>query len=190
MDCIKTPKSPASLIKAIEATPNPNSYKITLAIPILPDDMWESDSPESDCVLACEIFAAAKIARVFIHENLIVVTKHQDQDWNSIVDGVQIAINSFFEKQIPVFKSEARPDTDSDYLELIREIIRDYIQPAVVSDGGFVRFHSFQNGTVYISMHGACSSCPSSEITLKGYIERILKFRIPEIVAVELVSTT
>jgi Fe-S cluster biogenesis protein NfuA len=188
MDCVPKPKQVPSLIKSIEPTPNTNSYKISLAIQILPNDMWESDSKESDCLLASEIFAKTKVARIFIHDNLIVVTKHDEQTWDELVDSVQQTIHNFFSTQMPVFKKSEQNQLDGDYLELIREVIRDYIQPAVVSDGGFVRLHGFEDGVVKISMHGACSNCPSSEQTLRGYIQRILQFRVPDIISVELVT--
>ena len=57
----------------------------------------------------------------------------------------------------------------------------EYIKPAVEQDGGAIKFESFNNGTVKVSLQGACSGCPSSMITLKSGIEKLLKRFIPEV---------
>jgi Fe-S cluster biogenesis protein NfuA len=36
-------------------------------------------------------------------------------------------------------------------------------------------------GIVEVSLHGACSSCPSSTATLKGGVERMVRQEVPEI---------
>jgi Fe-S cluster biogenesis protein NfuA len=158
---------------------------------ILPDDMWECSSAEGAATswLAESIWQAVELAKIFLHDNMVVVTKKQDQEWTELVPKVEEAIKSFLLGQKPLFKTDTK-DKESmqdEYAELIQEVIRDYIQPAVASDGGLVRFASFENGIVKISMHGACEGCPSSEQTLRDGIERIIKFRVPEVIGVELV---
>ena len=39
-----------------------------------------------------------------------------------------------------------------------------------------------------VTLQGACSSCPSSIVTLKSGIENMMQFYIPEVVAVEQVN--
>ena len=63
----------------------------------------------------------------------------------------------------------------------IIEILDEYIKPAVEQDGGAIQFESFEKGTVKVSLQGACSGCPSSMITLKSGIEKLLKRFIPEV---------
>ena len=63
----------------------------------------------------------------------------------------------------------------------IIEILDEYIKPAVEQDGGAIQFESFNKGVVKVSLQGACSGCPSSMITLKGGIEKLLKRFIPEV---------
>ena len=40
-------------------------------------------------------------------------------------------------------------------------------------------------GVVFLSLHGSCSGCPSSTMTLKAGIENMLKHYVPEVVKVE-----
>jgi len=66
-------------------------------------------------------------------------------------------------------------------------LIETRVRPAVAQDGGDIIFKDFQNGIVYVELHGSCSGCPSSTITLKSGIENMLKHYIPEIISVEAV---
>ena len=52
-------------------------------------------------------------------------------------------------------------------------------------DGGDITFRGFREGTVFLSMKGACSGCPSSTATLKNGIENLLATIVPEVQAVE-----
>ena len=63
----------------------------------------------------------------------------------------------------------------------------DMIRPAIEMDGGNVEIAEIADGIVYVHMQGACGSCPSSTMTLKAGIERILTEQIPEIKSVQAV---
>ena len=64
----------------------------------------------------------------------------------------------------------------------IVEILDEYVKPAVESDGGNIRFISYEEGKVSVLLQGACSGCPSSTVTLKQGIENILKKMLPSLV--------
>ncbi len=55
------------------------------------------------------------------------------------------------------------------------------IRPSLEADGGNVELVEVNNGTVKVSLTGACAGCPMSTMTLKMGIEKILKEEIPEI---------
>ncbi len=61
----------------------------------------------------------------------------------------------------------------------------DYIRPAIQMDGGDIVLLGVEDGVVNLQMVGACGGCPLSMMTLKAGIERILKDRVPGVVAVE-----
>ena len=62
----------------------------------------------------------------------------------------------------------------------------DEIRPALQFDGGDAELVDFSEdtGVVQLRMHGACSGCGMSTLTLQAGIERILKERVPEVRAV------
>lgn len=43
----------------------------------------------------------------------------------------------------------------------------------------------YEDGIVKLKMQGACSSCPSSVVTLKNGVQNMLQFYIPEVLGVE-----
>ena len=62
----------------------------------------------------------------------------------------------------------------------------DEIRPALQFDGGDAELvdWSEDTGVVQLRMHGACSGCGMSTVTLQAGIERILRERVPEVRAV------
>jgi len=63
----------------------------------------------------------------------------------------------------------------------IKELLENYVKPAVEMDGGAISFKSYQNGIVSLVLKGSCSGCPSSMVTLKSGIEGMMKRMIPEV---------
>ena len=79
----------------------------------------------------------------------------------------------------------ASSEEDSEIVVQIKEILDTRVRPAVAQDGGDIVFHDFDDGVVYLEMHGSCSGCPSSTATLKMGIENLLKHYVPEVVEVQ-----
>ncbi len=64
------------------------------------------------------------------------------------------------------------------------------IRPALQSDGGDINLVDVdeETGVVQVQLVGACGSCPSSTMTLKAGVERIMRDRVEgvtEVVAIE-----
>jgi Fe-S cluster biogenesis protein NfuA len=76
---------------------------------------------------------------------------------------------------------------DADIVDQIQELIATRIRPAVNGDGGDIIYRGFDQGKVYLTMQGACASCPSSTATLKNGIEQLLKYYVPEVTEVRAV---
>ena len=58
----------------------------------------------------------------------------------------------------------------------VQEIVNviEKIRPYMQRDGGDVEFLSFEDGIVYVNMHGACTDCLMLDDTLKLGIEAML----------------
>ena len=60
------------------------------------------------------------------------------------------------------------------------------VRPHLQRDGGDVELVDVtSDNIVNVRLRGACGTCPGAIMTLKGGIERLMKERIPEVVAVE-----
>ena len=70
---------------------------------------------------------------------------------------------------------------DGDVVKRIKELLENYVKPAVEMDGGAIQFKSYNNGIVNLMLQGSCSGCPSSMVTLKAGIEGMMKRMIPEV---------
>ena len=69
--------------------------------------------------------------------------------------------------------------------ERVQKVL-DEIRPFLQRDGGDVELVDVTaDNVVQVRLQGACGSCPGATMTLKSGIERTMKQRIPEIVAVE-----
>jgi len=65
----------------------------------------------------------------------------------------------------------------------------DEIRPMLKNDGGNVQLVDVNSdGVVLVRLQGACSGCPSSTMTLKQGIERVVMERVPGVKAVQAIG--
>jgi Fe-S cluster biogenesis protein NfuA len=66
----------------------------------------------------------------------------------------------------------------------------DKVRPALEADGGGIEVVEIleDEKAVVVNLTGACHGCPMSTMTIKGYVEKIIKEEIPEIEEVRLVN--
>jgi NifU-like protein len=72
----------------------------------------------------------------------------------------------------------ARPEkklTNIQKIKLIEETLGREIIPALKADGGDLELIDVEGNKVYVALRGKCSFCPSSEFTLKKYVETKLR---------------
>ncbi|MEO0293707.1 MAG: NifU family protein [candidate division WOR-3 bacterium] len=66
--------------------------------------------------------------------------------------------------------------------EKIKRVLEKEIKPYLKSHGGDVKLISVsEDGIVKLKLIGACGGCPMAEMTLRGFVERALKSKVPEI---------
>jgi len=178
-----------------EMTPNPETMKFVankLLYPgksiDFPDETTAGPSP-----LAKELFSFPFIKSVFIASNFVTLTKTQDtEDWQDIIPTIKQFLKDFLEgggivineDEVAKVKQDASNTVsadDDDVVKRIKELLDNYVKPAVEMDGGAIQFKSYDAGVVNLMLQGSCSGCPSSMITLKAGIEGMMKRMIPEV---------
>ncbi|MCK4845514.1 MAG: NifU family protein [Candidatus Heimdallarchaeota archaeon] len=67
----------------------------------------------------------------------------------------------------------------------IQEVLNE-IRVALQQDGGDIELLGVDEntGVVRVELQGRCRGCPYSQMTLTGYVEKVLKERIPEVTEV------
>jgi len=142
--------------------------------------------------LAAELFGFPFIKAVFIASNFVTLTKNPDTDWNDVNATIRQFLKEYLEEgkviinedEVATIKQESSNSIladDTDVVKRIKELLDNYVRPAVEMDGGAIQFKSYDAGTVNLMLQGSCSGCPSSMITLKAGIEGMMKRMIPEV---------
>lgn len=65
-------------------------------------------------------------------------------------------------------------------MENVEQLLEDMVRPALNADGGDITLVKIERGDVYVLLVGSCSSCPSSVMTMKMGVERLLQDEFPE----------
>ena len=185
-----------------ESTPNPRVMKFVANRAIVLGDSVEYrniDEAEKS-PLAIKLFHFPFVKEVFIARNFVSLTKYDIMEWDDITMEIRQFIREYLaDGGVVVVETDDAPPTgvaeEKAFLlqevkleELgevetrIVEILDEYVKPAVESDGGNIRFISYEDGKVSVLLQGACSGCPSSTVTLKQGIENILKKMLPSLV--------
>lgn len=175
-----------------ETTPNPATLKFIPGRAVMPGGTAQFVTAEEAAgrsPLAQRLFATPGVAGVFLGGDFISVTKDGAQDWFQLKPGILAAIMEHYTSGQPVVLTQTAAsgdggEADSEVVSAIKELIETRVRPAVAQDGGDIVFEHFEDGVVYLQMHGACSGCPSSTATLKAGIENMLRHYIPEVVEV------
>jgi Fe-S cluster biogenesis protein NfuA len=184
-----------------ETTPNPATLKFLPGERVMENGTRDFAGPEEAeaSPLAEALFSLGDVEGVFFGRDFISVRAAPGADWRDLKPQVLSALLDHFSSGTPLFRpgsaggiavdaTEIGDDpADADVVAQIRELIETRVRPAVAQDGGDIVYRGFRNGTVFLALHGACSGCPSSTMTLKNGIESLLKHYLPEVEAVEAV---
>ena len=184
-----------------EGTPNPASMKfVTNQLLVKNGRIYEylSLAETIDAPLAAKLFDFPFVKTVFITNNFVTVSKKDSLPWGIITEELSDFIRTYINTGNPIInelpKTEIRLENSAELLKevfpdssnhsigiKIREILEQYVQPAVENDGGSILFKSFDDGIVTVQLRGSCSGCPSASFTLKAGIEGLLKQLVPEV---------
>jgi Fe-S cluster biogenesis protein NfuA len=180
-----------------EGTPNPATLKFLPGRYVMETGTADFASPATAArsPLAAALFELPGVARVFLGNDFITITKNDEISWQGLKPQVLAAIMEHFVAGRPVIEGadedlldEDVDPADQEVVEQIKELLDTRVRPAVAGDGGDIVFRGYRDGIVRLHMQGACSGCPSSRATLKHGIENMLRHYVPEVVAVEQVE--
>jgi Fe-S cluster biogenesis protein NfuA len=185
-----------------ETTPNPATLKFLPGQAVMDSGTRDFATPEDaeTSPLAEAIFSTGDVSGVFFGRDFISVTAAPSVEWKDLKPQILGVLLDHFSSGAPLFKAASAggiavapnedygdDPADEEIVAQIRELIETRVRPAVAQDGGDIVYRGFREGTVFLALHGACSGCPSSTMTLKQGIESLLKHYVPEVETVEAV---
>jgi NifU-like protein len=91
------------------------------------------------------------------------------------IEAIIEKVRKEMEKGAPPVKPEKKRLTNIQKIKLIEETLGREIIPALKADGGDLELIDVEGNKVYVALRGKCSFCPSSEFTLKQYVETKLR---------------
>ncbi|MFM7357458.1 MAG: NifU family protein [Sediminibacterium sp.] len=178
-----------------EMTPNPETMKFVANKLLYPGKSvdFAEESLATPSPLAKELFSFPFVKSVFIASNFVTLTKTSEtEDWQDVIPAIKQFLKEYLENGGIVVNEEELAQMqpiggntvladDDDIVKRVKELLENYVKPAVEMDGGAIQFKSYENGVVNLMLQGSCSGCPSSMITLKAGIEGMMKRMIPEV---------
>ena len=177
-----------------EMTPNPETMKFVANKLLYPGKSidFADESLASPSPLAKELFGFPFVKGVFIASNFVTLTKTAEtEDWQDVIPAIKQFLKDYLENggvvvnEEELAKMQPTGNTvhadDDDIVKRVKELLENYVKPAVEMDGGAIQFKSYEDGVVNLMLQGSCSGCPSSMITLKAGIEGMMKRMIPEV---------
>src|SRR3954470_2272367 len=185
-----------------EQTPNPTTRKFLPGQTVMEAGTRDfADATSADASpLAKALFDSGMVEGVFYGRDFISVTAAPGVSWTDLEPIVLETLLDHFVSGAPLFvtgtaagiyitdDSDFEEDpADADIIDQIKELIETRVRPAVAQDGGDIAYHGYKDGRLYLTMHGACSGCPSSTVTLKRGIESLIRHYVPEVETVEAV---
>jgi Fe-S cluster biogenesis protein NfuA len=192
----------ASMLIRTEQTPNPATRKFLpgqLVMEAGTRDFADADGSEVS-PLAKALFDSGLVEGVFYGRDFVSVTAAPGVSWTDLEPLVLETLLDHFVTSAPLFapgtaggihvaedSSFEEDPADAEIIDQIKELIETRVRPAVAQDGGDIAYRGYRDGHLYLSMHGACSGCPSSAVTLKRGIEGLIRHYVPEVESVEAV---
>src|ERR1700690_156016 len=126
-----------------EMTPNPETMKFVANKLLYPGKSIDFPEPEAakPSPLAIELFGFPFIKSVFIASNFVTLTKTPDKK-KPVINEEEIVLGKTEGNQIDA--------DDDDVVKRIKELLENYVRPAVEMDGGAIQFKTYKEGTVHL----------------------------------------
>ena len=174
----------------VQQTPNPDTLKFVLGFELVQNGTIEFKShlEAKEYPFVQKIFELG-VELVFFGANFISVKKNSSLEWRQILEEIKNIIKIDFPKDFKAISIQKETSENKDEIfKKIEEVLELKIRPAVAMDGGNISLRSFVDGVAEVELQGSCAGCPSSTLTLKQGVERMLVHYVPEVKSVRAVT--
>ncbi|MEZ6185993.1 MAG: NifU family protein [Planctomycetota bacterium] len=161
-----------------EPTPNPDAMKFVLAFQRMDESKtWTAETPDAPTHVR-ELLAIAGVVQVFELADFVTVTRAPETPWDQILPPAKAIVEQIERPQST--GGAGGSFAEGSFEEQLYAFIRSDVAPFLQADGGDIQLVGYAEGTVQVRLQGACGTCPSSIMTLRGGVERRLKEEFPE----------
>lgn len=163
-------------------------------------EVEQHDDDEGEIVCSCFSVSEPRIRRVVIENNLTTaeqVTSYVKAGGGcstclARIEDLIVLINQEKESTAArvvaeISTAQKQPLTTVQKINLVQKVLTEDVRPILLADGGDVELYDIEGDLVKVILKGACGSCASSTLTLKGAIETKLKEYISPSLIVEAV---
>lgn len=158
---------------------------------------WKGEPAESHAheegKLVCKCFGVTdeQIKRA-IHENGLKTveevtdyTKAGGACGECLDEIAEILAHELNQKNLQEIKPKKRM-TNVQRMQKVLKVIEEEIQPKLLADGGDIELVDVDGPRVQVSLHGRCSQCRASEVTIRNLVEKTLREHVePDIIVEE-----
>lgn len=158
---------------------------------------WKGEPAESHAheegKLVCKCFGVTdqQIIRAIRENNLKTVqevtdyTKAGGACGDCLDEIAEILAHELKQKPLEELKPKKRM-TNVQRIQKVQKVIDEEIQPMLAADGGDIELVDVDGKRVMVSLHGRCSQCRASEVTIQNLVEKKLREHVePDIVVEE-----
>ncbi len=133
--------------------------------------------------VAQAVLGVAGISEVVVSGNVITVTKEDSRlPWEAFEPRVRYAVETVLAQGAPAGGISPVEALDDDAMfNVVADIFRSEINPAVAQHGGKVELIDVEDATVVVRMMGGCQGCGMANVTLRQGIEASLKRALPSL---------
>ena len=183
------PIPPAAPEIRIRAEPrDATTCRFVVDRPVFPEGsvFFDSAVKTERSAMARELLGVPGVSGVLIQDNLITVSAEDQANWMPVAREVGKRIRAVLASPDPavdpaVLDGLPAPEDIRDRVEVV---LREEVNPAVASHGGYIDLVGVEANQVFIRMGGGCQGCGMATATLRQGVEKILRRAVPEIGAI------
>ncbi len=173
----------------IRAEPRDNdTCRFVVDRPIFPEGsvFFDSSAQAGRSPMARAILGIPGVQGVLIQDSLVTVNADTGGNWMPIGREVGRRIRSVLESGELAVDPEVLDELPSEdsIREGVQTVLRDEINPAVASHGGWIDLVRVDRNQVFLKMGGGCQGCGMATATLRQGVERSLRRAVPGIGAI------
>lgn len=173
----------------IRAEPRDNdTCRFVVDRPVFPEGsvFFDSTQRAGRSPMARAILEIPGVSGVLIQDNLVTVSAETGGNWMPIGREVGKRIRDVLSASEPPVDPAVLDELppEEDIRVRVEAVLRDQINPAVASHGGWIDLVGVERNQVFLRMGGGCQGCGMATATLRQGVERTLRQEVPGIGAI------